>query len=91
MSSILAAGRASRGVGHSGTAARRLVLPEVINLCNDDGESTAQLTFLFDLPAEVLQNILVLLLPLDKKSPALYETSRRLRSTTFSGDLLEIL
>jgi hypothetical protein len=69
MSSILAAGRASRGVGRSGTAARRLVMPDVFNLCDDDSESTAQLTFLFDLPAEVLENILVLLLRLDKKSP----------------------
>ena len=33
----------------SGTAARRLVLPDVINLCDDDGESTAKLTILFDL------------------------------------------
>ena len=44
-------------------------MPDVINLCDDDSESTAQLTFLFDLPAEVLENILVLLLRLDKKSP----------------------
>ena len=41
----------------------------VINLCDDDSESTAQLSFLFDLPAEVLENILVLLVRLDKKAP----------------------
>ena len=57
-------------------------MPDVINLCDDDSESTAQLTFLFDLPAEVLENILVLLLRLDKKSPRSARVAKAWANTT---------